>query len=109
MTLCLLSLDLSNTGEAQRMVFQKVLKEDGWKKFGYAAVTWEKPYKLVYDAAIEKRVKTVIEAAASVAGIEAMSFVVQVGELEGWCCLLEKQHGIFHFTTLDSVYHLKRA
>lgn len=109
MTICLLSLDLSNTGIVQRTAFHKVLKEDGWRLFSNASAIWEKSYKLAYDAAVEKRVKTVVEAAAGLAGIEAMSFVVQIGELEGWCCLLEKQHGIYHFTTLDSVHHLKRA
>lgn len=109
MTICLLSLDLPHTGDVQRAAFSKVFKEDGWKRFRSADSYLEKSYHLVYDAAIEKRVKTLVEAAAATAGIEHMRFVVQIGELDGWCCQLDKIHGIYRFTTLDSVHHLKRA
>jgi len=109
MTICLLSLDMSNTGAVQRILFYKVFNEDGWATFKDGDVIWKKTYNLVYDAAIEKRVKTVVEAAATLAGIEALSFVVQIGELEGWCCQVEKIHGIYRFTTMDSVHLLKRA
>lgn len=108
MILCLLSLDLSNTGEVQRVAFCKVLKDDNWKRFRNADATWEKSYELAYDALVEKRVKTLLEAAANMAGIEELRFVVQAGEQEGWCCQLEKIHGIYHFTTFDSAADLKK-
>lgn len=109
MTLCLLSVDLSNTGVVQRVAFYKVLKDDSWKQFRNAEATWEKSYDLAYDALVEKRVKTLLEAAASVAGIEELRFAVRTGNHEGWCCQLEKIHGIYHFTTFESAADLKLA